>query len=86
VADFIAKTPPGARIIPGHGAVANLDELKKFHATLVKSIDIVRGNIAKGMSLEEAKKAGLPDEFKPYATDFISVERWVEIVYKAFKK
>ena len=86
VADMITKIPPGAKIIPGHGTVTDLDGLKAFHATLVKSIDVVKQNIAKGMSLEAAKKAGLPDELKPYTSDAARVERWVETVYKAYTK
>ncbi|HEX4824488.1 MAG TPA: MBL fold metallo-hydrolase [Candidatus Polarisedimenticolaceae bacterium] len=86
VADMIARIPPGASIIPGHGALATLDDLKKFHATLVKSVDIVKAEIAKGMSLEDAKKAGLPDEFKSYASSFIPIEKWVETVYEGQKK
>jgi hypothetical protein len=38
------------------------------------------------MTLEEAKKAGLPEEWKPWATDFVSVEAWVETVYTSLKR
>ena len=86
VADMIARIPPGAAIIPGHGPLATLDDLKKFHAALVKSSDIVKAEIAKGLSLEAAKKAGLPEEFKAYATSFVPVEKWVQTVYEGQKK
>lgn len=86
VADMIARIPADARIIPGHGALATLDDLKKFHTMLAKTADIVRGEIAKGMSLEDAKKAGLPEEWKPYATSFVPVETWVEELYTGLKK
>ena len=53
---------------------------------LVKTTDYVRAEIEKGMTLEQAKKAGLPDEWKGYANDFITVERWVETIYTSIKK
>lgn len=81
IADTIPKIPAGAVVIPGHGPVGNVDDLKKFLAVLTRSVDIVKAEVAKGMSLEEAKKAGLPDEFKAYATDFVTIDRWVEMVY-----
>ena len=86
VADMVERIPPDAKIIPGHGPLATVDDLKKFHTMLAKTTDYVRQEIAKGMTLEEAKKAGLPDEWKSYASDFITVEKWVETVYTSLKK
>ena len=86
VADMIQRIPANAKIIPGHGPVATLDDLKAFHAMLAKSTDIVGQAIANGMTLEETKKAGLPDEFKRYASDDLDVDGWVEFVYGRLKK
>jgi hypothetical protein len=83
---MVARIPADAKIIPGHGPLGSLDDLKKFHTMLAKTTDIVRQEIAKGMSLEEAKKAGLPDEWKGFATSFVTTERWVETVYTSVKK
>jgi len=85
VGDLIARIPPGAKVIPGHGAVGTIDDVKRFHAMLVRTSDIVKDEIAKGVTLDEAKKAGLPDEFKPWATDFMTIERWIETLYTTFK-
>ncbi len=86
VADVVAKIPADAKIIPGHGGLATAEDLKKFHAMLAKTTDYVRAEIAKGLTLEQAKKAGLPDEWKSYASDFITVDKWVETVYTSLKK
>ena len=86
VADALARIPADAKVIPGHGALGTVADLKKFHAMLAATSDVVRGEIAKGMTLEEAKKAGLPDEWKPWATGFVTVERWVETLYTSLKR
>lgn len=86
VADTIARIPADAKIIPGHGPLATVDDLKRFHTMLAKTTDYVRQEVAKGMTLEEVKKAGLPDEWKGWASDFITVEKWVETVYTSLKK
>jgi glyoxylase-like metal-dependent hydrolase (beta-lactamase superfamily II) len=86
VADVVAKLPADAKIIPGHGGLATVPDLKKFHTMLAKTTDYVRAEIAQGMTLEQAKKAGLPDEWKPFASDFITVEKWVETVYTSLRK
>jgi glyoxylase-like metal-dependent hydrolase (beta-lactamase superfamily II) len=86
VGDLIAKIPADAKIIPGHGAPATLADLKAFHAMLTKTADHVRGEIAKGMTLQDAKKAGLPEEWKSWSWDFISTDTWVETLYSSLKK
>jgi cyclase len=86
VADMLAKIPADAKVIPGHGPLGTPADLEKFHAMLVATTDIVKAEIAKGMTLDEVKKAGLPDEWKPWATDFVPVERWVETIYTRFKR
>jgi cyclase len=86
VADTIPKIPPGAKIIPGHGPVGAVADLEKFHAMLVRTTGIVKAEIANGMTLDEAKRAGLPAEFLPYSWDFIPTERWIEIVYTSFTR
>ena len=86
VADVVAKIPADAKIIPGHGGLATAEDLRKFHAMLAKTTDYVRAEIAKGLTLEQAKQAGLPDEWKSYASDFITVDKWVETVYTSLKK
>jgi glyoxylase-like metal-dependent hydrolase (beta-lactamase superfamily II) len=86
VGDMIARIGPDARVIPGHGPLGTVADLKKFHAMLVATTDIVKAEIAKGMTLEEAKKAGLPDEWKSWASDFVTVDRWVETVYTGLKR
>ena len=86
VADVVAKIPSDAKIIPGHGKLATAADLRNFHAMLAKTTDYVRAEIAKGLTLEQAKQAGLPDEWKSYASDFITVDKWVETVYTSLKK
>jgi glyoxylase-like metal-dependent hydrolase (beta-lactamase superfamily II) len=86
VADILARVPAGAKIIPGHGPLGTVDDLKKFQAMLVATTNVVKAEIAKGMTLDDAKKAGLPDEWKSWATKFVPVEGWVETIYTSFKR
>jgi cyclase len=86
VADVLARIPADAKIISGHGALATVADLKKFQGMLIATTDLVRAEVAKGMTLEEAKKAGLPEEWRPWATSFVPVESWVETVYTSLKR
>lgn len=77
----MGKVPADVKIIPGHGPLASLDDLKAFHQMLVATTDIVRKRMAAGKTLEQAKAEGLPAEFDRWGKGFINTDRWIETVY-----
>jgi glyoxylase-like metal-dependent hydrolase (beta-lactamase superfamily II) len=83
VADIIAQLPADVKIIPGHGPLSTLDDLKSYHRMLVATTDIVRKQIAAGKTLAEIKAAGLPDEWKTWGSGFIKTDRWIETVHRS---
>jgi glyoxylase-like metal-dependent hydrolase (beta-lactamase superfamily II) len=82
---MIQMIPADARIIPGHGKVSTIDDLKDYHAMLVDTTLIVRKHMKAGKSLEEIKKAGLPEKYKGWASNFIPQDRWIETIYKSYE-
>ena len=83
VATVLEKIPADAKIIPGHGTLATVDDLKKYHAMLQETTAIVKAGIAERKSLEDLKAAGLPNEFKEFGTGFIKTDRWIETIYNS---
>ena len=83
IAEIIEKIPAGAKLIPGHGPLSTIDDLKTYHNMLVKTTDIVRQKIAAGKTLEQVKGEGLPDEWKSWGTGFIKTDIWLEIVFRS---
>ncbi len=77
--------PAGVKIIPGHGKLATLEDLKTFHAALEETAAHIRGQMESGKSLEEIQAAGLPAKWNGWGEGFISTERWIEIVYSSYK-
>lgn len=86
VGKLIEMIPVNAPIIAGHGRLATIEDVKAFHAMLVESIRIVQERIDGGMSEDEAKAAGLPEEVARFRSDFTSVEAWVGKVYRDLKE
>lgn len=86
IAELINKIPAGAKLIPGHGPVSTLDDLKSYHHMLVETTAIVRQKIAANKSLDQIKSEGLPAEWKPWGTAFIKTDMWLEIVYLSLTK
>jgi glyoxylase-like metal-dependent hydrolase (beta-lactamase superfamily II) len=83
VGDIIARLPADVKLIPGHGPLSNLDDLKSYHRMLLTTTDIVRRQIGAGKTLEQIKAAGLPDEWKAWGSGFIKTDRWIETVHRS---
>ena len=83
LADVMAKVPKDVKVIPGHGPLGTVADIEKAHAMLVATAEHVRKAKAGGMSLEDAKKAGLPEAWASWASDAAALERWIETLYGA---
>lgn len=77
--------PADAKIIPGHGALATVDDLKAFRDMLVETTGIVRKAKAAGKTLDQVKAEGLPEKWKEWGSGFINTSRWIEITYNSLK-
>jgi cyclase len=83
VGELINKIPAGAKLIPGHGPISTIDDLKAYHRMLLDTTDVIRKKITAGKSLDEIKKEGLPAEWNPWGQGFIKTDQWIELVYRS---
>jgi cyclase len=83
VAAVIPRIPPGAKVIPGHGPLSDVNGLKTFSRMLTESLDTVRAGIQAHKSLADIQKAGLSPEWKSWASNFVTTDFWLETVYKS---
>jgi glyoxylase-like metal-dependent hydrolase (beta-lactamase superfamily II) len=82
----IARVPADVKIIPGHGPLSTLDDLKLYRRMLTETTALVRKGMAEGKTLEQLKTAGLPDEWKSWGTGFINTGFWIETIYNSSPK
>ena len=85
IGDAIAKVPADAKLIPGHGPLSTVKELKEFHEMLVATSSIVEKAIADGKTLDQIKANGLPEKWKSWSAPTLSTSRWLEILYGGLK-
>ena len=83
IGEIITQIPDGAKLIPGHGPLSTLEDLKSYHRMLQQTTDIVRQKMTAGKTLEQIKSEGLPEEWKPWGTGFIKTDLWIETIYKS---
>ena len=78
----IEKIPANAKIIPGHGPLGDIKDLKAFHEMLVGTAAVVEKQIAAGKTLEQVKADGLGAEWKSWDKPPMGEGRWIEILYR----
>ncbi len=73
----------GDRIIPGHGPLSTKKDLATYIGMLKETSGLIRDKVASGMTLDQAKAAGLPEKWSSWSWRFISTDRWIETLYKS---
>jgi glyoxylase-like metal-dependent hydrolase (beta-lactamase superfamily II) len=86
IGEVVSKAPADVKIIPGHGPLSTLADLRAYHSMLVETTEVVRARLRAGRTLEQAKAEGLPDKWKEWGSGFIKTEQWVETVYRSLQK
>ena len=76
---MVEMLPADTQVIPGHGPLGNIDDIKASIELVKGASDLVRAELAKGTSPEDL--AGKLDETYPDASaGFIDAARWIQIV------
>jgi cyclase len=84
VASMIKTIPADAKLIPGHGPLATLSDLKSFHDLLVESAKYIQDQSKTGKTAAQIKATGLPDKFKEAGSGFIKPDMWIDIVLRSY--
>jgi glyoxylase-like metal-dependent hydrolase (beta-lactamase superfamily II) len=79
----IAIVPADSRVIPGHGPLSNIPELKAYVAMLKETVARVEAGIKAGRSAEDLKKANVLKGYESFGAPgkFISTDLWIDTLY-----
>ena len=86
VGEIIAQAPAGVKIIPGHGPVSTVEDLRAYHSMLRETTDLVRKRMKAGRTLEQLKAEGLPEKWKEWGSGFVNTDRWIETIHREFSR
>lgn len=78
---LIATADHETRIIPGHGDLANKQDLENSLKMLKATAKTVKAMKDAGKTLEEALEAGIGSEWDSWSWRFITTERWITTLY-----
>lgn len=86
VQTIIDQSPKDVKIIPGHGPMATLKDLKVFKAMLDDTISIIRKEMADGKNLKAIQEKGLPKKYSDAGTGFVPESRWIATVHQSYSR
>jgi cyclase len=79
--EVAAALPPDAKVIPGHGPLSSLDELRQFTKMLKDTQRLVQVGIKQGKSLEQMQKENILGPWQKYSGEFVTSEQWLITLY-----
>jgi glyoxylase-like metal-dependent hydrolase (beta-lactamase superfamily II) len=79
----IAQLPADVKVIPGHGSVSSLDDVRTYIKMLKDTRETVRAALKQKKTLDQMKKDKILDPWKKYSGDFISEDAYLETLYNS---
>jgi glyoxylase-like metal-dependent hydrolase (beta-lactamase superfamily II) len=79
--EIVPKLPPDVKVIPGHGPISNLDDVRRFVTMLKDTRAAVQTGIQQGKSLDQLKQENVLAPWQKWSGDFITSEQWLVTLY-----
>lgn len=78
-----SQLPPDVKVIPGHGAISNLDDVRAFVAMLKETSAAVQKAINEKKTLEQMKQEHILEPWKKWSGDFVDQDKFIETLYNS---
>jgi glyoxylase-like metal-dependent hydrolase (beta-lactamase superfamily II) len=78
-----AKLPADVRVIPGHGALSNLDDVRAFTKMLKETSAMVQKALNEKKTLEQMKKEKILAPWEKFSGDFVNTDAFIETLYNS---
>jgi len=79
--EVVPKLPADVKVIPGHGNVSNLDDVREYVKMLVETRAVVEKGVKQGKKLDQLKQEKVLEPWKKWNGDFITTDAFIETLY-----
>ncbi len=79
--EIVPKLPADVKVIPGHGPVSNLDDVRRYVAMLKDTMAVVEKGIKQGKSMDQLRQENVLAPWQKWSGDFITSEQWLVTLY-----
>ena len=81
VEDVITKLPADVKIIPGHGPISTIDDMKKYVAMLKDTRAAVQKAMSQGKTLDQMKQEKILEPWSKWSGDSINSDGFIKTLY-----
>jgi len=78
-----AQLPADVKVIPGHGALSNLDDVREFVKMLKETSTAVQKALNEHKTLEQMKQEKILEPWKKWSGGFIDSDKFIETLYNS---
>ncbi len=79
----ITMLPADVKVIPGHGALSNLDDVRAFVKMLKETSAVVQKAIDRKQTLEQMKQAKILAPWQNFSGEFVNTDAFIETLYNS---
>jgi glyoxylase-like metal-dependent hydrolase (beta-lactamase superfamily II) len=79
--EVVPKLPADVKVIPGHGNVSNLDDVREYVKMLKDTRAVVEKGVQQRETLDQLKQEKVLELWKKWSGDFISSDAFIETLY-----
>ncbi len=79
----MAQLPADVKVIPGHGDLSNLDDVRSFVKMLKETSAVVEKALSEHKTLEQMEKEKILAPWEKWSGDFIKTDAFIETLYNS---
>jgi cyclase len=77
----IAQLPADVKVIPGHGAIATVDDVRSFVTMLKETRGAVEKGVKAGKTLDQLKQEKVLAPWQKFSGQFVTTDLFIETLY-----
>ena len=77
--------PPDTRVIPGHGDLATVEDLRAYTKMMEDTTAAVESAISRHESLDQIKGANTLAAWQKYSGAFVNTNAWIDTIYNSLR-
>jgi cyclase len=78
-----AQLPADVKVIPGHGALSNLDDVREFTKMLKETSAVVQKALDAHKTLDQMKKEKILEPWQKWSGQFVNADAFMETLYNS---
>ncbi|WP_433928870.1 MBL fold metallo-hydrolase [Sorangium cellulosum] len=79
---MVKELPADVKVIPGHGKVSGIEDMKKLSAALKECVRLIEAEVKKKRTLKQIQEAKVLAKYDALGKGFISADAFIEVVFK----